>query len=82
VLNSVLRLESFESSARQISNLQSEDGTFQLRTTSPDQKVVFYPSLKLMLWLEAETFPKRIAFSDQQLGLSPSKIVLNLLAGR
>ena len=78
MLNSVLRQESFESSARQISILRPEVGTFQLRTTSPDQKVGFYRSLKLFLRPEAGTFPQRMASSDRKLRICPRQIILNL----
>jgi hypothetical protein len=81
-LNSVLRLETFKGSARQISILQPVVGTFQMSTISPIQKAAFYPSLKLILRPEAETFPQRMASSDRKLRLSRRQIVLHLPAGR
>jgi len=68
----------FESSVRQISIPWPEVGTFQLSTASPDQKVRFYPSLKPIIRLEADTFPQRLASSDQKLRIAPRQIVLKL----
>ena len=82
MLNSVLRQGSLETSARQISILRPEDETFQMLTTSPEQKVGVYPSVKLILRPEAETFQQWMASSDRNLRISPWRIVLNLLCGR
>jgi len=81
-MNTVLWQENLETSAWQISILQPDVGTIEMRTTSSYQKVGIHPSIKPILRPEAESFTKRMLSSDRKLIQSPRQIALDLAAER